>query len=365
MTLILEDADVAKTLSMSDCIEAMETAFSDHANGKAVNIPRIRYRSDTAKPEIRYGSNIHIGTTPSYSTAAVRIGGSAGPSDVNAHGMQTPRPKNRNWGFICLISMETGELLAIIQEFFLSGIRVGATSALAAKYLAQPQASTLGILGSGKLARTNLEGLALVRPIRKVKVFSPNPEHRKSFADEMSRRLEIEVMPVESARETVRGSAIVCCATNAGYVSGKPVCHGDWLEEGQLLITLQNSDANFKKSEVDDQAFIRSDNICINDKESVYSDKQVELLDLIDKGLISWDKVHLLGDIITSKASIETGPKKIIYYKNNTGMGIQMSAAGAKIYQRALEKKLGHEVPTEWFGSELLSWYQKGYFPSP
>jgi alanine dehydrogenase len=365
VTLILEDADVAKALSMSDCIEAMEIAFSDHANRKAIHIPRIRFRSDTAKPEIRYGSNIHIGTTPSYSTAAVRIGGSAGPSDVNAHGMQAPRPKNRNWGFICLINMETGELLAIMQEFFLSGIRVGATSALAAKYLAQPQANSLGLLGSGKLARTNLEGLALARPIRKIKVFSPNPEHRKSFAHEMSHRLEIEVTSVDSAREVVRGSAIVCCATNAGYVSGKPVCCGDWLEEGQLLITLQNSDVNFKKSEVDDQAFVRSDSICINDKESVYSDKQVELLGLIDKGTISWDKVHLLGDIVTGKAKVETGPKKIIYYKNNTGMGIQMSAAGAKIYQRAIEKKLGHEVPTEWFGSELLSWYKKGFFPSP
>lgn len=363
--MILEDPDVAKALSMSDCIEAMETAFSDHASRKAVNIPRIRYRSDTANPEVRYGSNIHIGTTPSYSTAAVRIGGSAGPGDVNAHGMQKPRPKNRSWGFICLIDMETGELLAIIQEFFLSGIRVGATSALAAKYLAQPQASTLGMLGSGKLARTNLEGLALVRPIRKVKVFSPTPEHRKSFAHEMSRRLEIEVTPVDSAREAVRGCAIVCCATNAGYVSGKPACSGEWLEEGQLLITLQNSDANFKKSEVDDRAFLRSDTICINDKDSVYSDRQVELLDLIDKGLVTWDKVSLLGDIVTGTAKVKTGPEQIIYYKNNTGMGIQMSAAGAKIYQRALEKELGHEVPTEWFGSELLSWYKKGYFPSP
>ncbi len=364
MTLVLEDEHVAKALTMGDCIEAMETAYRDYGAAGAVNVPRIRYRSETSNPDVIYGSNIHIGTTPSYDTAAGRIGGSARARDPRAQGAQTAKHANRNWGFICLIDMQTGEPLAIIQEFLLSGIRVGATSGLAAKYLAPPDASSVCIFGSGKLARTDLEALTLVRPIRHVKVFSPTPAHREEFAQEMRQRLEIDVTAVGDPREAMRGMEIVCCATNAGYVSGKPVFDGEWLEAGQCVISLQNSDANFKKSEVDDTTFVRSGVICINDKESVFSNEQRELLDPIEQGLISWDKICTLAEVVNGTTALKPRPEDIVYYKNSTGMGIQMSAAGAKIYQKARELGLGHEIPTEWFGSDVTGWYRRGFFPS-
>ena len=237
MTLVLSDEDVARVLPMADCIEAMETAYRDHALSGAVNIPRIRYVSPTTTPGTVYGSNIHIGTTPSYDTAAIRIGGSARSTEPNAQGERSPKFENRNWGFIVLIDMQTGRPLAFIQEFYLSGIRVGATSGVAAKYLAPPDAQTVGMFGSGKLARTDLEALVRVRPVRSVKVYSPTKEHREEFAREMAQQLEIEVTPVDGPREAMEGTEIVCCATNAGYVSGKPVFDGDWLEPGQFVIS--------------------------------------------------------------------------------------------------------------------------------
>ncbi len=133
MTQVLGDKDVVALLPMRECIDAMETAYRDFAGGGAVNIPRIRYRSETSDPNVIYGSNIHIGTTPSYDAAAIRIGGSAGSPDPGARGAQAPKHANRNWGFVCLIDMRTGELQAIIQEFALSGIRVRSSSFLAAK----------------------------------------------------------------------------------------------------------------------------------------------------------------------------------------------------------------------------------------
>lgn len=364
MTLVLTDDDVAQLLPMADCIEAMETAFRDHAAGGGINIPRIRYRSETSDPEVMYGSNIHIGTTPSYDAAAIRIGGSARGREPGAQGARTAKHENRNWGFICLIDMRTGEPLAFIQEFLLSGIRVGATSGVAAKYLAPPNAQTVCMFGSGKLARTDLEALALVRPVRKVKVFSPTKEHREEFAREMQQLLEIEVTAVDDPREAMRDTEIVCCATNAGYVSGKPVFDGEWLVPGQFVISLQNSDANFKKSEVDNTTFVRSSLICINDKESVYSNGQRELLDPIDEGLISWDKICTLGEVVAGTNKVHAGPDDIVYYKNSTGMGIQMSAAGAMIHRKAVEAGIGYEVPTELFGSDLSGWYERGFYPS-
>ena len=198
MTLVLSDEDVARVMPMDVCIEAMETAYRDHARG-AVNIPRIRYISPTTSPDTVYGSNIHIGTTPTYDAAAIRIGGSARSTNPGAQGERAPRYGGRNWGFIVLIDMLTGQPLAFIQEFLLSGVRVGATSGVAAKYLAPADAQTVCMFGSGKLARTDLEALVQVRPIRRVKVYSPTKEHREEFARVMEQQLEIEVTSVERA----------------------------------------------------------------------------------------------------------------------------------------------------------------------
>jgi alanine dehydrogenase len=220
------------------------------------------------------------------------------------------------------------------------------------------------MFGSGKLARTDLEAFTLVRRVRKVKVYSPTKGHREAFAREMQQLLEIEVTAVDDPRQAMRDTEIVGCATNAGYITGEPVFDGAWLEPGQFVISLQNSDANFKKSEVDNTTFARSSLICINDTESVDSNGQRELLDPIEEGIISWEKICTLGEVVAGTNKVHAEPDDIVYYKNSTGMGIQMSAAGAMIHRNALRAGLGYEIPTELFGSGVSAWYQRGFYPS-
>lgn len=346
--LVIDDVNIHQLHPMSDCVEAMEVAFRDYGISGAVNIPRIRYQSATSHPEAIYSSNIHIGTTPSYDTAAVRIGGGVRPAGAKSLGRAQKDPNRKSWGFICLINMSTGEPLALISEFLLSGIRVGATNAVAAKYLTRTDVSTVGMFGSGKIARTTLEALLLVRPIERVKVFSPTKEHREQYAKEMSSKFDIEVVAVEQPRDAMTDVDIVSCITNAGYVSGKPVFDGSWLQEGQFVIAVQNTDPNFFKTEVDDTTIMRSKLIVINDKESVFWNKQQELLGPIDRGVISWDDIETLGNIVAAgKPRTELKAQDIVWYKNSTGMGIQMAAAGAKIYQRALNNGVGVEVSAD------------------
>lgn len=95
MTLVLEDDHVAQLLPMADCIDAMEIAFRDFANG-GVNLPRIRYRSATSNPDVTYGSNIHIGTVPSLDVAAVRLGGSARSTAAPGQSAEARGPGERN-----------------------------------------------------------------------------------------------------------------------------------------------------------------------------------------------------------------------------------------------------------------------------
>ena len=366
MTLVLSDEDVARVLPMADCIEAMETAYRDHALSGAVNIPRIRYVSPTTTPGTVYGSNIHIGTTPSCDTAAIRIGGSARSTKPNAQGERSPKFENRNWGFIVLIDMQTGRPLAFMQEFYLSGIRVGATSGVAAKYLAPPGAQTVGMFGSGKLARADLEALVRVRPVRSVKVYSPTKEHREEFAREMAQQLEIEVTPVDGPREAMEGTEIVCCATNAGYVSGRAgVRRGlarTWsVRDFAAEQRRQLQEVRGGRDDVRPQQPSSASTIGIACSRTASASCSTPSR----PGLVSWDKhLHAGGGRCRERARIEAKPGDIVYYKNSTGMGIQMSAAGALIYRKAVEAGVGNEIPTEWFGSDLSYWYDKGFYPS-
>lgn len=369
MTLLIQDFQVPELLPMAECIEAMEEAFAQYARGIAVNYPRLRLESETANPAFLYMTNVHVGMVPRYNTSAIRAGMVRRPREEQHHRVSTgAQHENRNWGVIYLYSLETCQLLAIIHEFTLSGIRVGATTAMAVKHLARGDAAVVGQFGSGKVARADLEGVSLVRPLRRVKVFSPNREHRESYAREMRDRLGLEMTAVEDPREVVWGSDIILCSTNAST----PVFDGGWLEAGQTVTTVANSDNNaylrkpapVKRSEVDETTFVRADAICINDKETVLFDNQRELLEPIERGLFGWEKVHEIGHVVAGDIQVRRRPEDIVYFKANSGMAIQMAAAGAVIYQHALEREMGQQIPTEWFGTDLTPWYEKGYSPS-
>src|SRR5437868_6746069 len=182
MTIIITDEDVKRLLPMRDCIEAMRLAFGDLADGAAVNRPRMRYLARHPDPERKYLANVHVGAVPSYGMACVRAGSQIiRPPSATVDRRLYENPQAFNWGIVILYSLETAEPLALLHEFHLSGLRVGATTGMAVDQIARPDAATLGLFGTGKQARNALEATALVRPIRRVNVYSPTAEHRAAF----------------------------------------------------------------------------------------------------------------------------------------------------------------------------------------
>jgi alanine dehydrogenase len=366
MTIIITDEDVRRLLPMRDCIEAMRTAFRDFAEGSAVNRPRMRYLAKHPDPDRRYLANVHVGAVPSTGIACVRAGSQIMRPPSAARERRTyENPQAFNWGFVILFSIETAAPLALLHEFHLSGMRVGATTAVAVDAIARPDAQTLGLFGTGKQARSALEAIALVRPIRRVNVYSPSPEHRALFAREMARD-ELAVVAVNDPREAVRGADVICCATTAM----KPVFDGGWLEDGQLVVSIANSDVTNKRSEVDRRTYERAACVVVNDWESVIDNDQTELLEPIEAGMISRDNVHELGALLNGKVAIKQPPhrgtqKGIIYYKNNSGLAIQFAAAGGILYRRAMAEGSNKVIPTEWLGSDLSAYYKAGFRPSP
>lgn len=365
MTFIITDEDVQRLLSMEECIGAMRTAFEDFARGDAVNRPRVRYLARHPDPDLRYMANIHAGATPSFGVACVRAGSQIlRPVSASNDRRIYENPSAFNWGIVILYSLETAEPLAFMHEFQLSGMRVGATTGAAVDKMVRRDASILCLFGTGKQARSACEAILAVRPITEVRVHSPNVEHRMSFAKSMARQ-GVRVNALDDPRQAMLGADIICCATNAT----RPVFEGAWLEDGQFVASIANSDVTNKRSEVDPTTFERATAIVVNDWESVVENKQTELLDLLDGGHIKRENVHELGDVFLDRPLLMQPDRGksggIIYFKNNSGLAIQFAAAGGLIIRKVVDEGRCRTIPTNWFGSDLSSYYAAGFRPSP
>ena len=348
MPLVITDDDARRLLSMDECIDAMRICFRDFAEGKAVSLPRVRYVVDTPNPGKSYYSNVHVGAVPSFGMACVRAGThlieEAGYED-NRRRMSNLEPFN--WTVVILYDIATSEPVAFMHESYVSGIRVGATAGAAVAEIAREDASILGLFRTGRQAAAHLEAICAVRPIVRVNVYSPNRKHLDDFVARTARD-GVEVVAVKQPQDVVRGADIVCCATN----TTTPILFGDWLEDGQMIISIVNSDATGTRREVDNATLIRSSDIIITDWDSLYANKQIELLEPIEQGLVGKDRIHLLGDVLGGGSGIKSGQNGIVYYKNNTGLAMQFAAAGAIIYPKLLAEETNRVIPREWFASE-------------
>jgi ornithine cyclodeaminase/alanine dehydrogenase-like protein (mu-crystallin family) len=348
MAIIITDDDARRHLSMAECIEAMQVAFRDYAAGQAKTLPRVRYQSDTPDPNRKYLCNVHVGAVPSYGMACVRAGSNCmliDPANPDRKIISNPEPVN--WTVIILYDLATAEPLAFLHESHLSGIRVGATTGAAVDAIARDDVSELGLFGTGRQARATIDAICAVRPIKRVRVYSPNEDHCRHFV-EMKARPGLAIDIVRDPREVVAGADLVSCCTNA---SG-PVFDGDWLEPGQMVMTVVNSDVNRKRNEVDETTFSRASHIVINDWASVESNGQVELLDPIEKGLVDRSQVVELGELLAGKAEVRQSDDNLVFYKNNTGLGMQFAAAGAVIYNKIKDQNSNKDVPRDWLASE-------------
>lgn len=348
MAIIITDDDVRKNLSMSECIEAMEVAFRDYADGKAKTLPRVRYRAETSDPNRTYFCNVHVGAVPSYGMACVRAGSNCIYDDgSNPDRKVISNPEPVNWTVIILYDLTTAEPLAFMHESHLSGVRVGATTGAAIAAIAREDASELALFGTGRQARATIDAICDVRPIKRVRLFSPNEDHCRHFA-EIKARAGVAIDIIREPREVMRGADIISCSTNAS----RPVFDGEWLEPGQMVATVVNSDVTFKRNEVDETTFARATDIVVNDWTSVETNGQVELLDPIEKGLVDRSRIFELGEVLTGAADVRQTDNNLVFYKNNTGLGMQFAAAGAVIYNKIKDQSSNREIPREWLAAE-------------
>ncbi|HEY7163832.1 MAG TPA: ornithine cyclodeaminase family protein [Candidatus Binatia bacterium] len=344
MVLVLKNEQMEDLLPVSEEIEAIEQAFKELGEGKAMNAPRARLRTPWKEEGGQYYFNNIMGLVPGVKSMALRIDSSFS-KEVQVGGSKRRVYPGDFIGLVMLFDMDTCEILALMDDHHISTLRVGATSAVASKYLARKDSRVLGLLGSGEQAVTQVTAHLAVRPIQKVKVYSPTKENRERFAREMTEKTGVEVVAVSSPEEAVRGSDIVSAATN----TVDPVIQGRWLEDGMHVTSLVGGDGFLPRKELDDEAITRASLIVVGYKPQIFIDRQAEFHDRLERGLVKAEDLHELGELLTGHCRGRRDDREITLFKNNTGMGIQFAATARKMYEKAREKGIGSELPLDLF----------------
>ena len=316
MTLIIREDEVARLLTMQDALDAVEESFRSQGNGTSVNRPRRRFH-------IPGKGNMQLMSGVCYYRGAM--------------GLKVYTSFRTGTRFMVLLfSAETGDLLAIVQADHLGRMRTGAASGVATKYLAKEGASTVGMIGSGGQAATQLEAVCAVRNIESAKVYSRRPEPLAAFCNNMSQRLSIDVSPSPSPEEAFTGADVIVTITNARA----PVVKGEWISEG-AHINAAGSNSLIRK-ELDNDAIRKSDIITVDSREQA----QIECGDLLvsaERGAVNWETVTELGDVVSGKTPGRTSDTEITLFESQ-GLAIQDVATAMKIYELATEQGLGQQI---------------------
>ncbi len=355
MTLILSNDDVGKLLTMPECIDVLEHAYVELAEGRGVSRTRSDCFAPTAREDAVYSLKSMDGIIPHLGVGAVRIN-----SDIvtwpkkgnNVRREKVPAaPGNRYVGLVLLFSTENGEPLAIFPDGVMQRMRVGAANGLGAKYLARKNARTVGILGSGWQAGAQLMAVCAVRDLDQIRCFSPNAENRAAFARQMGETLDVEVLPVAQPGEAIRGADIVLCASN----SVDHIFFERWIEPGVHL-------SSIKIPEIEPKAVKRADRVVIHvhDAKPIHAaTKDVAPAETTGgRGWATADEIELsklptLPDLIVGRAKGRQSQDEVTCFLNNLGLGFQFAAAGALLYRKARASGAGHELPTEWFTEDV------------
>ncbi len=317
MAIFLMENDVKEILTMDMALDTVEESFRLMAEGTASNSPRSRIRLPNGV------LNFMAGAAPGI-----------GVMGFKSYGVTRGNPVKF---YVQLSSTETGELLAVIEASDLGQIRTGAASGVATKYMAKEDASSVGVIGSGYQARTQLEAVCKIRPITSARVYSRKPENREKFAADMSASLGIEVTASESGEACVKDVDVVITMTS----TSRPVLEGDWLSPGTHI---NAAGANhWMRRELDGKAVGRADVVVTDDIEQA----KLECGDLIypnEFGTIRWEQVISLSDVVAGVAKGRNLAEDITLFESQ-GLALQDLTTGMRIYNIAKERGLGQQLP--------------------
>ena len=311
----MRERHVTELLDIHIAMAAVEEVLRDQAEGQATNRPRYRVPSQT--------SLLHVMA--------------AGDKRLGVCGLKVYTTARKGTRFLVLLyDSESGDMLAMIEADRLGQMRTGAASGVATKYMARAGADTVGIYGTGWQAESQLMAVCAARPIKAVKAYSRKPERREAFARKMTSMLRVDVSPAEAPEEAARGQAIIITATSAR----EPVLDGKWVEPGTHINAAGSNFAS--KAEIDVESLRRASIIAVDSIEQSRIEAG-DLLPAIERGVIWWESVTELGQIIAGRAPGRTSEDEITIFKSN-GIALEDIATALRLYNLARERGIGDSI---------------------
>ncbi|NQW23885.1 MAG: ornithine cyclodeaminase family protein [SAR202 cluster bacterium] len=315
MTLFLKDDEVAQCVTMDGMLEAIESMQRDYGNGQAHNMTRRKIIAEGGMLSVMGGGLFHQGLL----------------------GVKTYTVVKGSYSFqVSLYDADTGKLLCYTQANRMGQLRTGATTGIAVKHLANPGDATVGIIGTGGQAATQLEAVSKIRGIKKIKAFSRTKERREEFARRMTDAMGVEVSAAATNEEAVRDCDIVICIA----ATMEPVVEGAWLKDGCTVIGA--GPTTWRAREVDEATITRAGKLIVDSTEQATLEAG-DICSAVDKGLVQWSKVQELRHVVSGAITGRDSGNQIVYAKM-MGTGLADVAAAKLAYDLAKANGLGTEM---------------------
>ncbi len=318
---ILNQAEVTALLPMAECVEAMDGALRTLSSGGAL----LPLRSILRLPE---GRGL-FGVMPAALASPDTLGLKAIAICTGNDGTEL----DTHQGLVILFDPERGVPIAIMDASSITAIRTAAVSGVATRALAREDAGDLAILGSGVQARSHLEAMAVVRRLRRVRAWSPNPRQLAGYVAAVRERLGVTVEAMRGPRETVEGADLICTVT----ASPVPVVEGDWVAEGAHLNAVGSSLPTTR--ELDTRAMVRG-RLIVDRRESALNEAGDFLIPRAEGAITDAHIVGEVGDVLLGRIPGRTGANEVTIFKS-LGIAVEDLAAAHHVLRRAEERGVG------------------------
>jgi ornithine cyclodeaminase/alanine dehydrogenase-like protein (mu-crystallin family) len=315
MTLFIGQSDVPRLLPMAECIDAVEGALLALARGEAVQ----PLRQVTNLP----GQDGLVATMPAH-VGPLRI---VGVKAITVFHGNEGTPFDSHQGAILLFDDVHGRLLAVVDATAVTAIRTAAASAVATRALAREDATELAIVGTGVQARTHLEAMLLVRPIRRVRVYGRDALRARRFADDEALRHGVPVEAAPSVREAVEGADIICTVTS----SAEPVLRGAWIADGAHVNAVGACVPT--RRELDTAAVVRA-RLFVDRRESALREAGDFLIARSEGGVDDAHVVAEVGDVLAGHAAGRRTREEVTLFES-LGLGVEDVAAAHVVLKNA------------------------------
>jgi ornithine cyclodeaminase len=323
--LVLTEKDVHNLLPMRECIDLMAGALAALARGEAYVPLRMVVR-------IPDGSGL-MAMMPGYIAAGKGRDPALGFKAVSVFPGNAQRGLDTHQGAVVLLEGDTGRLKAVMDGGAVTAIRTAAVSGVATDRLARRDAAIHAILGAGVQARTHLEAIAAVRPIKQVRVWSRTPEHARRLAAEQAGNYRFPIQAAGTAEEAVRDADIVSTVT----ASQEPILNREWIKSGAHINAVGSSVPTSREL---DSATVRAARVFVDRRESALNEAG-DLLIPIREGAIKADHIVAeLGEVVNGSHPGRRSDAELTLFKS-LGLAVEDVASASFVVRRALETGAG------------------------